>query len=117
MRRLAETYNDWAEQLQDKIKNGFEFSNTPPSKEWVIQGVLPEGISILYGAHSAGKSFVALSMAGAIITGKPWLGKYRIPNAGPVVYLSMEGGKGDFASRWYAYRKQHGLLVPNTDQD
>jgi RecA-family ATPase len=104
-------HDDEEDDKSYELENGFELYKPAPPKEWIIDGVLPKGMTVLYGEHSVGKSFTAMSMAGAVLTGKPWLGKYPVSAQGPVVYLSMEG---QFPPRWAAYCKEHGI-APTED--
>jgi RecA-family ATPase len=63
----------------------------PPS--WLIEGIIPEGgLTALYGNPGDGKSFIALDMALAIASGRPWQG--HPTKKGYVVYISAEGGGG-----------------------
>src|SRR2546427_162910 len=43
----------------------------PPA--WLVDGILPEGgMGLLVGASGEGKTFLALSFALAVATGRPW---------------------------------------------
>jgi len=46
-----------------------------PLTNWAIDGIIPEGLSILAGAPKSGKSLLALSMALAIASGTEIIGK------------------------------------------
>lgn len=59
---------------------------------WLIDGLLPEGLSMIYGGYGTGKSFFGLSMACAIATGRPWFG--RTVTSAPAVYIAAEGAGG-----------------------
>ena len=62
--------------------------------EWLIQGILPAlSFSALYGPPGSFKSFIALDMAEAIATGRPWMGN-SIDQQGAVLYLCGEGFGG-----------------------
>lgn len=63
---------------------------------WTVAGVL-EGLGLLWGEAGVGKSFVAVSLAAAIASGRPWLG-HRVVE-GPVVYVAGEGGALGVARR------------------
>lgn len=86
--------------------------------EFVIDGVLPVGLSILGGAPKSGKSFLALDIAGAVASGTCFLGKYAV-NAGKVLYITYEdterrlqsrlgqkcsGSDADFSNLFFHYR-------------
>lgn len=60
-----------------------------PGIEWLIDGVLPKGaVVLLSGREGSMKSYLALSMAHAVATGSPWLGKQT--KQGPALYLDGE---------------------------
>ena len=62
--------------------------------EWLIQGILPvKAFAALYGPPGSFKSFIALDMAEAIATGRPWMG-HEIEKQGAVLYLCGEGFGG-----------------------
>src|SRR4051812_1287674 len=106
-------FNDDDELEPYEVTNGIDFAATPPCKKWIIDGVLPEGVSALYGPSGSGKSFVALDIAGSIVTGKPFLGKFPV-REGIVVYLQLEG---ELDSRWYLWRQVNGLLLTEEEKE
>ncbi len=56
---------------------------------WAVPGFVPQGFSILGGKMKQGKSWMALSLALAVASGKPFLG--QAPTCkGPVLYLALE---------------------------
>lgn len=59
--------------------------------EPLIDGLLDcNTVAMIYGDSNTGKSFVALDMAAAIATGRPWNG--RATTQGAVLYIAAEGG-------------------------
>lgn len=65
-----------------------------PPPEWLVDGILPSGGLIgLYGPSNVGKSFIALDIALAVSTGRPWQG-HPIAGSGYVIYIAAEGGAG-----------------------
>src|ERR1051326_1251181 len=89
-----------------------------PDPEWLIDDVLPCGLSVVAGQPGIGKSFLALDWSLAIANGRPWLG--HEVNAGHVIYVSAEGGSG-IKNRIRAWKRHHevercplfrGLLEP-----
>jgi hypothetical protein len=62
--------------------------------EWLIHGILPtKSFSALFGPPGSFKSFIALDMAEAIATGRPWMGN-QIEKQGAVLYICGEGFGG-----------------------
>ena len=83
---------------------------TLPPLVWRVRGVLPaHGLASVYGPSASGKSFLALDVAGAIASGRPWFG-YRV-NAAPVVYCALEGEAG-FRLRVAAWEQANGRTLP-----
>jgi hypothetical protein len=62
--------------------------------EWLIHGILPsKSFSALFGPPGSFKSFIALDMAEAIATGRPWMGN-EVEKQGAVLYICGEGFGG-----------------------
>ena len=81
-----------------------------PRPEWLVDGLLPcKGVAALYGASTAGKSFVSLDLANAIAHGATWFGM-RVQQA-PLVYVALEG-EGGFPLRVEALQIRHRRPVP-----
>jgi hypothetical protein len=76
-----------------------------PPPEWLVDGLVPAGLSVIYGRPSSLKSFVAQSIAASVATGQSWMGREVKP--GPVVYLTGEGARG-LGKRLQAWRSDHG---------
>lgn len=61
---------------------------------WLIEGVIySQGFCFIYGAEGTGKSYLALSIADAIASGKPWLDKFPTTQ-GNVLFLDKENPHG-----------------------
>jgi hypothetical protein len=62
--------------------------------EWMIHSILPtKSFSALFGPPGSFKSFIALDMAEAIATGRPWMGN-EVEKQGAVLYICGEGFGG-----------------------
>jgi len=72
-----------------------EEEKKPP--DFIIDGILPCGMSFLSGAPKTRKSFLALQLAIAVARGQPFFGKQT--SACDVVYLDLEGSKSRISSR------------------
>jgi hypothetical protein len=66
---------------------------------FLIENALPEGIAFMGALSGAGKTWVALSMARALTTGKPWLGIHSVPEPVEVLYLCPEMQAKTFKKR------------------
>lgn len=63
-----------------------------PDPTWLVDGHLQDGMGVLFGPWSAGKSFVAVDVAVAVASGQRWWGHPVVQ--GPVLYLAAEGAAG-----------------------
>ena len=72
-----------------------EEETRPP--EFVIDGMIPCGLTFLSGAPKIRKSFMALQMASAVATGQPFLGHNTVQC--DVAYLDLEGSKSRISTR------------------
>jgi hypothetical protein len=64
-----------------------------PEPEWIIPGVLTRyAYAVLRGRDHSYKTFIALSWAASIATGRPWIGKPV--KQGRVLYVAGEGANG-----------------------
>lgn len=65
----------------------------PPDEPFLVDALLPvRGIAFLCGPPGSGKSFVALDVALAIASGRPWLGRETL--GGGVAYVCAEDPDG-----------------------
>lgn len=64
---------------------------TFPALEYVVPGILPEGLSILVAPPKAGKSWLVLSIGLAAADGAAVLGSIPVTKR-PVLYLALEDG-------------------------
>jgi hypothetical protein len=79
----------WSESDEIDLRESSEYPEFFMPKPWVIEGIVPEGLTFLYGERETGKSFVALDMAFAVAAGQPWLGKFET-RPSDVVYIFAE---------------------------
>ena len=63
-----------------------------PDPEWLVDGMMQHGLSVVFGPWSAGKSFVAVSLAVAVASGRPWWG--ASVRQSDVLYVAAEGAGG-----------------------
>jgi hypothetical protein len=68
-----------------------------PEPNWIVPGMLPEGLAMFGGRPKARKSFLVLQMCMARATGGVFLGQ-RLERA-PVVYFALEDGPRRLAKR------------------
>ena len=60
-----------------------------PEIQYIVPGIIPEGLSMLVGRPKVGKSWMALDVGIAIALGRPCLGE-RVPQEGDVLYCALE---------------------------
>jgi hypothetical protein len=75
-----------------------------------VDGLIGEGnyLTLIYGPSTAGKSFLAISLVFALLTGSEWFARKTLRCG--VLYVALEGKIG-FFNRIKAYLKKHKLGV------
>jgi len=66
---------------------------------FLIENVLPEGVAFIGALSGAGKTWLCLSMARALTTGKKFLGNHTVPEPVFVLYLCPEMNAKTFKKR------------------
>jgi hypothetical protein len=69
-----------------------------PPPNWIIEGFLPEGVTILAGDPKVGKSYLTMNINLAVATGEKALDHYSCQQ-GIVLHLDLEGNPRLFSSR------------------
>lgn len=69
-----------------------------PAVEYVVPGVIPEGLTLLTAAPKIGKSWMVLGLGVAAASGGYAFGRIRVDRR-PVLYLALEDGKRRLLSR------------------
>jgi len=64
-----------------------------PPPRWILPGLIPEGLTLLYAAPKVGKSFFSLQVAGAVARGRPLWGFE--PEQGEVLLIDLEQPVGE----------------------
>lgn len=76
----------------------------------LVDGLWPEAaLGFIAAPPKKGKTWIGLSLALSVATGKPFLGRFDIPTAQPVVYAALEGHRAAIRTRIGALA--HGLGV------
>jgi hypothetical protein len=70
----------------------------------LIRGFLPEGTTFIGGLPGEGKTLFALSIAKALTTTDPFLGKFFVEEQVPVIYLIPESSGRAFRARCEKFR-------------
>ncbi len=78
----------------------------PRTQALIEDMMLSEGVTLISGRHSSGKSFVALGMGLSVSQELPWQGKKT--GSGAVFYFSAEGTEGLY-NRICAWQQTHGV--------
>jgi hypothetical protein len=82
-----------------------------PKAPWLIDGLVrQQSVTFLYGKPDTFKTFLALDLCGAVMTGQPWLGA-DTRKSGAVLYIAAEGAE-TLIERLNAWSVQHDRAVP-----
>ncbi|EMY35756.1 bifunctional DNA primase/polymerase [Arthrobacter crystallopoietes BAB-32] len=77
-----------------------ELARPVPAMRWLVQGVWPEGsYGTLAGEKKTLKTYTSLSLALAVASGEPFLGRFPVPEPRPVLMYLGEGGQNPTALR------------------
>ncbi len=78
-----------------------------PATRWLVDKLIPPGLTLLVAPPKAGKSYFALQMALAVASGKAFLD--RETNASPVCYFDLEEEHSLLLERVAPIQKAHGI--------
>ncbi len=74
----------------------------------LVEGLWPENaLGFIAAPPKKGKTWVALALAISVATGRPYLGRFRVPEPRHVLYVALEGHRAAIRSRIGAI--SHGL--------
>lgn len=66
-----------------------------PTLDWLLKDWIPScSFGMIWGKQESFKSFVGLSIACAVASGKPWMGVVPVGDPGGVCYVAAEGQRG-----------------------
>jgi len=113
----SDAFEELLEQYEEAKNKKLRFSplsaamlEALPPSPWRMKGVFPTlGIAALYGASTAGKSFLSLEMGACIAEGSPCF--ERPTKAASVLIVGLEGESG-YQSRVLAWQRHHGRAMP-----
>jgi hypothetical protein len=98
--------------LADEIRTIPQLLNAPKPIE-VVAGTIDEGtVCLIAGYWGTAKSFVGVSISGAIATGTAWYG--RAATQRRVLYIAAEGTYG-IGARFDAWAKHHDVTIPEKE--
>jgi hypothetical protein len=83
-----------------------EFVGAPPSREWLIEGILPKGeISLIYGDGGLGKSLLAMQLGAQLASGGGEFLGFKIKESVKVLMISCEDDKDEAHRRIYNIKR------------
>lgn len=101
--------------LDGAFNSDWLMEQTFPPLEYVVPGLIPEGLTMLTAAPKIGKSWMVLGLGYAAATGALAFGKIRVQQR-PVLYLALEDGQRRLQGRLRTIGAQggHRLLTMMT---
>lgn len=81
-----------ADPLDESISAATILGTSYPPVEYVVPGLIPEGLTMLVASPKIGKSWMVLGLALASASGGVALGRLRVDRR-PVLYLALEDGE------------------------
>lgn len=104
MTEFAETRPD---PLDGAFNSDWLMGQSFPPVEYVVPGLIPEGLTLLTAAPKIGKSWMVLGLGYAAATGGLAFGKIRVQQR-PVLYLALEDGQRRLQGRLRTIGAQDG---------
>src|SRR5580692_9118018 len=86
----SKTWRDHFRSIEQLEDGGIRF---------LIDGLFPEGVTFVGALPGAGKTWFGLSIAKALVTGKPLMGRFTVPQRIPVLYMIPEASSRAFKKR------------------
>ena len=84
---------------EPKIISAADLENMEiPDPEWIVDEILPTGLSIFSGQPKAGKSWLVLDLAHSVATGNEFLGVIPVCKV-KVLYIALEDSLARTVSR------------------
>lgn len=111
IRRRAENLARQAQGQPEDLDDLMMDTILPPRP--IIEDLLYEGMLLFGGKSKRGKSWLMLDLAISVATGTPVWGHFPVPEPQPVLYISLEDGRGRIKQRVDEIRpgvKAHGYL-------
>jgi hypothetical protein len=85
----VEEPGSWLRSAGDLLRTG-----DPGPTEFLVEELLvAESIATILGTSKAAKTWVALELARAIVSGEPAFGRFSVPTRGPVIVILEESGE------------------------
>ena len=87
--------NSLARQAEGEPEDAVDLQmDTIPPPRPIAQDLLYEGMLLFGGKSKRGKSWLMLDLAVSVATGTPVWGHFAVPEPQPVLYISLEDGRG-----------------------
>lgn len=100
---VASEPSTWLERASDLLAEP-----DPGPTPFLVEELIVEGaMAAIYGPAKAGKTWLVLELARAIVTGTPALGTFAVPESGPVIVVLEESGRAALYRRLDALRRGH----------
>ena len=89
------------------VQSATEFKKIPPP-DFIIDGIIPSGVTVLFANPGAGKSFFALAVGTAVARDRPLFEQHETKRSGGVLFILPEGVPS-WADRLRAHDQHFGL--------
>jgi archaellum biogenesis ATPase FlaH len=98
--------------LKELLRRDFE------DNQWVIKRLIPfPGITIISGSPGSYKTWLTQAIAISVAEGKPFLGKFRVPNPGKVLFIDKENHLKLIKKRFQMLNSSSERIIYSTDQE
>lgn len=94
---VSKQASEYARQTFQLIESTETCQTQWPAREWVIEGLIPRGLTIIFGEPKVGKTLLATKMTGCLVMGRDFLG-YPVQKKA-ALYIDGESDRQGFAER------------------
>jgi hypothetical protein len=98
------------------VTRAADLPTAAPAAKWLVESLwAAEGVGVIGGTPKSCKTWLALDLAVAVASGSPALGRFPVPNPGPVLAYGAEDGPEQLRDRLLAITRAKNLNLADLD--
>jgi hypothetical protein len=105
----ADTDSQGFDELVEEGVHFLESEDDTHAPELISTILVAGGVAACGGEPKVGTTWLIISLALSVATGRAFLGRYEVVHSGPVLYIGAEGSRGGAKRRFRALARGYGL--------
>lgn len=98
------------------VTRAADLPTAPQAARWLVESLwAAEGVGVIGGTPKSCKTWLALDLAVAVASGSPALGRFPVPNPGPVLAYGAEDGPEQLRDRLLSIAQARNLHLADLD--